>query len=179
MNKILIAKVISVFGIRGEVKLLVHSDDPGKIADYDLFDDSSNPVKVEITGKGFKEVKSSSGSDYVVRARINDINDRNLAEDLRGLEIFVDRSQLKGLKDGQFYRADLVGLEVLVDGQKFGQVKNVIDYGYGPNIEIEFLKSDPNNNFEKIEIFPFAGDYFGEVDLEKGTIVFNPPEIIK
>lgn len=179
MNKILIAKVISVFGIRGEIKLLVYSDNPTQIVDYDLFDESGKSIKVEITGNGLNQVKSSSGMDFVIRARINDINDRNLAEELRGLEIYIDRSQLKTLQNGQFYQSDLVGLEVLVDGKKAGQVKNIIDYGYGPNIEIEFLKSDPDNNFDKIEIFPFASDYFGEVDLEKRVIIFNPPEIIK
>ena len=62
-KKILIAKVNSVFGIKGEIKIIVYSNDPHSIENYSLFDAEDKPVKIKITNNtSIKAIRLISGS---------------------------------------------------------------------------------------------------------------------
>lgn len=176
-SKILIAKVNSVFGIKGEIKLLVYSDEPQKIEKYNLFDASGQAVKIKITNKNKTVIGSSSGNPILI-AKVDGVNDRNGAELLRGQEFFVAREELDELGENEFYYADLIGMDVIdMESKKIGKVLNVADAGAGGIIEIEFLK----NAAKKFEIdnFPFKDEFFPEVNLKKNFIRFDAPEIVE
>jgi 16S rRNA processing protein RimM len=180
MKKILIGKINSVFGIRGEVKIISYCQHPTDIEKYSLFDKNDREFKLKISNKNKTAIGSSSNGGVVLIAKISGIDDRNEAEKLRGLELFANRDEFRKISDDEFYQVDLIGLDVIdEDGSSVGKVINVMDFGAGTMLEIEFNKVDSNKNLEKIENFPFKNEFFPEVNIKEGVIKIKLPEIIK
>jgi len=180
MKKIIIGKVNSVFGIRGEVKILSYCKNPTDIEKYKIFDKNDNEIKLKISNKNKAVIGSSGSGGAILIAKINDVEDRNKAESLRGTELFTDRENFKELSDDEFYQVDLIGLDVIDDAaQKIGKVKNVFDFGGGTMLEIEFEKENPKMNLEKIENFPFKNAIFPEVNVKAGFVKISFPEIVE
>jgi 16S rRNA processing protein RimM len=76
----------------------------------------------------------------VVVIRFRGINDRNAAEALNGLELYIDRDNLPDdeLEEDEFFYADLEGLEALDDqGVSYGTVTGVFDFGAGDLLELK------------------------------------------
>lgn len=179
-KKVLIGKVISVFGIKGEVKIISYLSDSLKIEKYSLFDELGNSLKLKISNKNKSTIGTNSSGDEILIVKIDGITDRNAAEKLRGTEIFANRSDFDDTSDGEFYYVDLIGLDVInMDSKKIGKVLNVFDHGAGGIIEIEFDEADPKNNREKIENFPFKNQLFPEINLQSGFVRIDMPEIVK
>ena len=64
--------------------------------------------------------------------RLSGIDDRNAAEALKGMHLYVDRTALPEPEEDEFYYSDLVGLEaVQSDGARFGFVRQLGNYGAG------------------------------------------------
>lgn len=179
-KKILVGKVTSVFGIKGEVKVISYCENPTQIEKYDLFDSKGNKIKLKITNKNKTIVGSNKLGDSILIAAIQGVTDRNAAEKLRGEEFFANRADFKEIDNDEFYYVDLIGLDV-IDGssKKLGKVTNVYDFGGGGMLEIEFLKADTKSNIEKIENFAFKNETFPEVNLRENFIRINLPEILK
>lgn len=179
MDKILAAKITKVFGIRGEVKIVCYLEDVYKIEEYPLFDKDGNSLKLKISNKN-KSIVGNSYEGAILIVKIEGINDRNKAEELRNFGIFVKREDFNNLDEDEFYYVDLIGLDVVDESKnKLGKVLNVMDYGAGGILEIEFENPDPKNNLEKIENFPFKDEFFPEVKVKEGYIQISLPEIIK
>jgi 16S rRNA processing protein RimM len=177
-KKILIAKVNSVFGIKGELKILVYSDNPQNIEKYSLFDAAGNQIKIKITNKNKTVIGTSSGNPIII-AKVDGVNDRSAAELLRGCEFFVDRQEFEDLEEDEFYYFDLIGLDVIdMNSKKIGKVLNVLDQGAGGVVEISFDQNELKNQLGKIDNFPFKNDFFPEVNLKKNFIRFDAPEVV-
>lgn len=178
MKKILIAKVLSPHGIKGEVKIIYFGDSIKNLEKYPLYDLNDNEYFFKIKNS-VKNSKKNNGSDNKFAiATIKNINDRNQAESLRGLEIFSYRKHFAKTKKNEFYINDLVGLKVLnIQNQEIGIVVNVLNNATTA-IEIEFLDNFIPNGFTKISNFPFKNSFFPEVDIEKSIIKFDSPEFV-
>jgi ribosomal 30S subunit maturation factor RimM len=77
---------------------------------------------------------------------------------------------------------DLIGLDVVnAESKKIGKVINVQDFGAGGMIEIEFTeefcKANADKKIGKIENFPFKDETFPEINLKKGFIKMEMPEM--
>ncbi len=182
-KKVLIAKVISPFGIKGEVKIVAYCQDPLQIEKYPLFDAKENKISAKITNKNKTVISSSGSGDPILIVKLSNIADRNQAEAARGLEIFVDRQNFNQADEDEFYYVDLIGLTVLDSSSTpIGKVLNVQDFGGGGMLEIEFAEkfcsSAVGKNFGKIENFPFSSKIFPEVNLSQGSIRIELPEIL-
>ena len=65
-----------------------------------------------------------------VIARLEGCRDRDAAGGYRGCEIAVERSRLPELEEGEFYWADLVGLQVVTTGgDDLGRVERMMETG--------------------------------------------------
>ena len=176
-KKILIAKITSPHGIKGEVNLTIFSSNIDNFENYQLFDQEGNSLKLKIITKK-NSIKINSLGDSQVIARMENITDRNLAENIRNLEIFTNRSDFKETNKNEFYIVDLIGLEVRdLEDQKIGIVKNVFDHGASAILEINFLENKIPSGLSAVESIAFSNDFFPEVDIEKGFIRLNSIEI--
>jgi len=183
-KKILISKIVSAHGIKGEVKLLFFGDNPKNLEKYSLFDAKNNQYKIKLGAKNLtsNSPRTSSSQSLVAKIALANqdwIDDRSHAEELKGLELYALRDDFAKTKRNEFYVADLVGLEVLNNAkQKIGIITNVHNFSAVANIEIEFLDDFIPRGFQKIDNFPFKNDFFPVVEIVQGYLVFEAPEMV-
>ena len=105
-NPILMAKIGAAQGLRGEVRVSSFTDDPTALGDY------GNLIAGD--GRVF-EILEIREAKTVVIVRFRGVNDRNAAEALNGLELFIERDNLPDddLDEDEFYYTDLEGLEAV------------------------------------------------------------------
>ena len=176
-KNILIAKIISARGIQGEVKIMYFGDDVKNLEKYQIFDGKNNHFNIKLLNKS--AIVSNASGDKIVVAKIDGVIDRNQAELLRGTELFTDRKNFSKTKKNEFYIADLIGLKVFnLQQQEIGKIINVFSRSSSTAIEIEFLDNFIPTGFQKIDNFPFKNDFFPQVDIESGIVVFEAPELV-
>jgi 16S rRNA processing protein RimM len=110
------------FGVRGWIKLRSHTDPPERLLEH----------RSLVLGRGSVwqsyriEAKGRSGGALTVK--LAGIEDRDQAQALRGAQVCVPRSELPQRDDRDYYRADLIGCEVVnLDGRSLGNVQNFIE----------------------------------------------------
>ena len=117
---IVIGKVLKPQGVKGEIKVLPITDDPGRF--YDL--------ESVYCGKERKEIVSCRVREGVVYLRFAGNEDRNAAEALRDMELSVLRKQATKLPEDSWFVADLVGCTVRDNtGQELGVVSDILQNG--------------------------------------------------
>ncbi len=127
-NKIHVATILAAHGIKGEVKVKSLTETPQAFATY-------GPL-VAKDGRVF-EIRNVRAQKDDFLCVLNDISDRNAAEALRGLELFVVREKLPALKEGEVYLSDVQGKEVLADGKSLGHIVGFQNFGAGELMELE------------------------------------------
>jgi 16S rRNA processing protein RimM len=110
------------FGVRGWIKLRSHTDPPERLLDHRSLRIGRGSVwrdyRVEARGR--------SGGALTVK--LAGVEDRDQAQVLRGAEVCVPRSELPPRDDKDFYRADLIGCEVVnLEGLGLGVVEHFIE----------------------------------------------------
>lgn len=160
-NPVLMAVVGAAQGLRGEVRVKTFTADPLALGDY------GNLRSMD--GRVF-EILDIREAKTVVIVRFRGINDRNAAEALNGLELYIERDALPDdeLEEDEFYYADLEGLEVYdAEGQHYGAVTGVYDFGAGDLLELKGPGKRP-------VLIPFSEAAVLEIDLEGGRILVDP-----
>jgi len=179
-NKILMGVIAAPHGIKGEVRIKSFSDDPLSLSRY-------QPLYNEV-GREVKILKLRLDKTKLI-AQIDGVTDRNEAQELQGMRLFIDRQALDDdLEEDEFYQADLLGFRVVVrDEQGMGQgreeeighISGFFNFGAGDLIEVRATSGkswlipfsraavpviDKLN--QKMEIEPQAA---GLVESEEGT----------
>lgn len=149
-DKILVGKIVAPQGIRGEVRVQTFTDTPGDFKNLTII---SNKFKSD----DFKFVRALPNTNVII-ARINGINDRNMAETLRGTELYISRDSLPDLDSDEYYQADLIGFDVIRNNIKLGTVSCFQNYGAGDIIELDtgdmvsFIGADVDMDNHKIKL---------------------------
>ena len=100
-------------------------------------------------------------------AKLSGIDTREAAESLNGRIIYIERSQLPALPEGEFYWQDLIGLEVLNSaGQSFGQVKSMLETGANDVVVV----TPPAEQSGPDVLIPYVDEVILEIDLEQGKM---------
>jgi 16S rRNA processing protein RimM len=162
--KIRVARIGAAHGVRGEVKLWPFTENPLAVADYGLLETEDGKRRVEI-----ETVRQAK--DHLV-ARIVGVDDRNAAELLRNIDLFVPRDRLPPIEDDDtYYYADLIGLAAVTpDGEAIGTVLALHNFGAGDVIEIQ-----PASGGATL-MLPFTEAIVPEVDVKCGRVVVVVPE---
>lgn len=161
--RIAIARIGAAHGIRGEVRIKPYGDDPLALADY-------GPLSTKDGSKSF-EILGLRPQKSVVIARLKGVNDRNAAEALNGVELFVTRDALpEPEEEDEFYHADLIGLAAVeADGAELGTIVTVPNFGAGDLLEIA-----PKGG--RSFYIPFTREFVPEVNIAEGRVVVALPE---
>jgi len=122
-----LAAIAGAHGVTGEVRLKLFGEGVSTLKRHKSFNDGALTLKsLRDDGKGGAV------------ARFAEISDRNAAEALRSTLLTVPRSALPPLEEGEYYHADLIGLEAVSDtGEALGTVVAVENFGAGDILEIE------------------------------------------
>jgi 16S rRNA processing protein RimM len=155
-------------GVRGAVRVKSFADEPEAIAGYGALEDESGERRftLRITG-------TAKGEDMVI-AQIAGVTDRDRAEALRGLRLYLPRAALPPTPEDEFYHADLIGLAAeLADGTAIGHVVAVHDFGAGDVLEI--ARDKVKGQGGQPLVVPFTRVAVPVVDIAAGKIVLDPP----
>ncbi len=163
-RRLCVGVITAPHGVRGQVRVKSFTAEPEDIAAYAPLTDAGGAAeyRLQFVGK----------AKGVLLAKVEGISDRDAADALRGVELFVERDLLPQIEDSdEFYYADLIGLAAkLPDGSSYGTVKALHDYGAGDMIEFALRGSGDI-------VLPFTKDVVPEIDLEAGFVTVEPPEM--
>jgi 16S rRNA processing protein RimM len=158
-----IGVITKPWGVRGEVKVRLLTDIPGRFADLDgvfLAGEELEPSFHRIEG-----VKNLKGA---VAIKLEAVGSPEEAETLRGLSVSVPESERAILGEDEYYIYDLVGLKVFdPEGRELGSLARVYQ-GSGQDVfEVE-TGSGP-------VLVPAVKAFIMKVDLDEGRIVMKLP----
>jgi 16S rRNA processing protein RimM len=115
------------------------------------------------------EVQRSRWSRGLVYLGLSGIDSRNAAEELRGALLEVPESELTPLPEGQYYRFQVIGLEVCTpEGRSLGRVAEILSTASNDVYVVRGGRREL--------LIPAIEDVVKEVDLKGGRVVVEPPE---
>jgi 16S rRNA processing protein RimM len=160
-RRVCVGIVTGAHGVRGAVRLKSFTAEPEDIAAYGPLEDE--------TGERRFALRLVGNAKGVLIAAIAGIDDRDRAEALRGLRLYLPRAALPPPEEEEYYHADLIGLEAtLADGTALGTVRAVYDFGAGDTLEIARASGPP-------VLVPFTRAVVPDIDLDAGRLVIDPP----
>lgn len=131
-KRICLAQIGAAHGIKGHVRVKPFTEDPEGLANYGKLETETGDRSFKIAG-----LRAIKGGMLVVKFK--GVNDRNEAEALNGVKLFIDRDLLPDLNDDDdFYIEDLIGLAVAdTDGNALGTVLNIHNFGAGDLLDVK------------------------------------------
>ncbi|MGB0934668.1 MAG: ribosome maturation factor RimM [Alphaproteobacteria bacterium] len=159
-NRILVAVFTKPHGVHGRVRVKTFTENPETIGTFKTLTDKTGE-------KTYIIEEAKVHKDDICIAKVKDVKNRNHAEDLRGVELYITRDQLPDSDDDQIYYTDLIGLEVRTGDTRVGTVELVDNFGAQDLLQVTLTDG-------KSVIIPFSQDAVPEVNLDEGYIVVEP-----
>lgn len=157
MEFIEIGQIVNTHGIKGEVKLNPWTDDINDLLDLDVF--------YEKDGKPL-EVQNSRIHKNVLIIKFRDISTMNDAEKMKGKTLYTEKMPLP---EGRYYIKDLIGLDVIENGEKLGVLTDVFNTGANDIYEVK----TPDG---KRIYLPVIDGVIGDVNLDEKTMEVTIPD---
>ncbi len=157
---LLLGEIVRPQGIRGEVKVRHYTDDPDRF--YDL------EVVFLKRGENYDELNVEDarvqGDD--VYLKLEGIDDRNEAEKLRNIQLWVDRDNAVELGEDEVFIADILGAKAFdTKGNPVGVLKDVLTPG---GVDVFVLKT-PKGTL----MFPALKEVLLEMNADEGRLVLD------
>lgn len=153
--------ITTTHGVRGEVKVFPTTDEAERFLelDYVLLDTGRELRKLEI-----QNVKFFKNLAILKFKGIDNIND---IEMYKGRDLWIPREEGQELEEGEYYVADLIGMNVLLeDGTVFGTLKDVMETGANDVYVI-----DTKDRGEVL--FPAIRECILDVNVEESTMTVH------
>ena len=148
-----ILRVTAAFGIKGAVRVFLYTDN---IDHYrKIYDRDGSEFRFKILNR----------KNNTAVVKLEPVNNRNEAEELKGCSFYVKKEDLPELDSDQFFICDLIGQKVSVVGENVDEdidlkIIDVKNFGAGDLIEIS--EAGAKDTF----FIPFTKENFPETDGE-------------
>ena len=166
MTEIRLGSITSSHGIKGWVKVYSYTDPVEAIFGYSPW--------ILRKGKSEKEVTIKQGQLHGKKliANVEGVDSRNLADELAGFEIHVDRAALPELEEGDYYWFQLQGLKVVnSNGENLGLVANMLETGAN---DVMVVQPGIDSIDDSERLIPYVeGQVVQKVDREIGEILVD------
>jgi 16S rRNA processing protein RimM len=171
-----LGRVQDAWGIKGWVRIQPHSADTDALfASQDWY---LQPPEARFA-RGFSAFKGcvavrvaelKAHADGLV-ARLEGVDDRNLAESLKGCRISLPRSAFPEPEEGEYYWVDLIGLRVVNrEGEDLGVVRDLVSTGPTSVLVLEYFETVDGVERAAERMIPFVAAYIDGVDRAAGRI---------
>ena len=167
---LIVGLITSCHGINGQVKVKSLSDFEERFSKPGirwLQKDDEPPAKMELSS-GYKQPGKET---FIVK--LQGINTRNHAEQMKKFKILVKTDKLPKLKKGEFHLLELINLEVkTLDNDELKIIGKVINLENEKNnlLVIELFKN------QKKVLIPFVKEIIPSVDIKNNFLIINPPK---
>lgn len=167
-----VGRILDAWGVKGWLKILPHSTHPEALFSAKSWflqapDAKFRPGFNAFSGTVTVDVdEAKTHSDSVV-ALISGLDDRNVAESLRGCRIFLPRSSFPAASKDEYYWVDLIGLNVVNrEGVALGCVRDLMTTGPHAVLCVEYTAvRDDGSSATDERMIPFVAAYVDAVDL--------------
>jgi 16S rRNA processing protein RimM len=155
----LVGKINGLFGVQGWVKIFSHTHPRKNILSY-------QPWHIQVEGEWLTlYITNGREQGKTIVAQLKDINDREQAVPMIGVDLYIEKSQLPKLSNGEYYWEDLIGLEVITQiGVDLGRVSSLVDTGSNHVLIV---------NGKKEHWVPYIEPFLVSVDIIKKQIVVD------
>ncbi len=159
MNYIETGEIVTVFGIKGEVKVYPWADYPQFLEEFDTFYIQKNRMKYEAM-----EAESVRTQKNMVIIKFAGIDDVDTARKLVGKTLYLDRDEIE-LEEGSYFVADLIGCTVIDDDKDsvIGTVVSVDNFGAS---DVYTIRNGEGGEF----YFPAVDEFLVSTDIEEKKI---------
>ena len=163
-DKVLLGRITGVHGLKGEVKIAAYTSEPEDIASYGPLTGADGARLFHISA-----IRSVKGGTII--AVLRGVSNRDEAEKLSGIELYVSRAALPPAEsDDEYYHSDLIGLNVVSPtGETIGKVIAVHNFGAGDLLEVRF------EGERQAQLIPFENAHVPRVDLTARQVVVLRP----
>jgi 16S rRNA processing protein RimM len=165
-----VGRLVKAHGLKGALKLELYTDDPdGRFTPGSTFTlqvpESSPWHGKPLTVREFKWMNSHPVAFF------DGVDDRNAAEELVRAILWIDQDPEDApSEDDAWYDHQLVGLDVVRDGEIVGRVVRVDHFPAQ-----DLLIVNPVTGTEREILVPFVKAIVPEVDVAAGRVVVTPP----
>ena len=161
---LLLGEIVRPQGIRGEVKVRHYTDDPERFYDLD--------VVFLKRGESYDEMTVTDarvqGDD--VYLKLEGIDDRNEAEKLRNIQLWVDRDNAVELGEDEVFIADILGAKAYdTKGNEIGVLQDVLTPG---GVDVFVFKTKKGTLMT-----PALKEVLLVMDAEEGRIVLDEAKL--
>lgn len=159
MNYIQTGEIVSVHGIKGEVKVYPWADYPEFLEEFDRFYIQKN--KMHYQGLNAEQVRCHKN---MVIIKFEGIDTVEMARNYIGKIVYIDRDEIE-LEEGTYFIEDLIGCTVINDetDQEIGKVDSVDNFGAS---DVYTIKNDEGKEF----MFPAVDEFLVSTDIEQKQI---------
>ena len=163
-SHLLLGEIVRPQGIRGEVKVRHYTDDPARFQELDTVLVPAKTGYTSLTITGCRVQKED------VFLTLADVNDRDTAEKLRGVKLYVDRANARELSEDEVFIADILGAVAYdTQGNVVGTLKEVLTPG---GVDV-FVFDTPKGNL----MMPALKSVLLTLDAQNGKIILNEEKL--
>lgn len=159
MNYIETGEIVTVHGIKGDVKVYPWADYPQFLEEFDTF-------YIAKGKSGFQKLKAVSvrTQKNMVIIHFEGYDNPEDARVLIGKTIYLDRDEIE-LEEGSYFVADLIGCKVVnrETGRSIGTVKDVKNLGAS---DIYYISGNDGKEY----LFPAVDEFLAGTDIENKII---------
>jgi 16S rRNA processing protein RimM len=152
-------RILAPYGVRGWIKAVPQTEAPDGLLAYRTW--------WLAAGGEWRPYRLLEGRVHGggLVARLEGMEDRDQAARLRGAQIAVPRSELPPAPEGEYYWADLIGLNVVNrEGVQLGQVAEVFATGANDVLVVRG---------ERERLIPFVATVVVKVDMEAAELTLD------
>lgn len=156
MEFIVVGRVISQRGVRGEVKVEVLTD----------FPDRFEPGKTVYTDGQPLTIRESRPQKNHLLIKFDTIDDVEEARQLRGKALEIPENEIHELPEGEYYRFQIVGLEVWSSqGEPVGRITDILPTGSND----VYIVQSPQGEV----LIPSINEVIKSIDLNSGRMIIE------
>lgn len=159
---VVLGKISSVHGVRGEVKVYSFTDPIDNLLDYRswMLRQGDELRQVEL-------VRGRLQGRFLV-AKLKGLDDRNEARALTGFEVCVPITQLPRLDEGEYYWHQLEGLRVIdQSGRLLGRIDHLLETGAN---DVLVVRPCVGSLDDRERLLPYTEQCVMRVDLSAGEM---------
>ena len=160
-ERLQVGQIVNTFGIKGFVKVVPYTNY------MERFEEIKSLYVIQKGKEKKYEIEETKYQKNMVLLKLKGVERMEEAEMLRNSFLEIDREDALELEEGEYFIADIIGLDVYSDeGILLGKVEDIYNTGAK---DIYVVKDELGKQI----LLPYIDEVFKEINLEEGKIIVH------